>query len=211
MENRNTNLIKISNIARGFVWLKRINHCRGFGIQSPWAFTLARDVINERNRYYAYDILKQEYPNTSSLRRKLAQLYLRLSNFSHPKVIVDYGVQDEVYGAYLRTGSKKAKYICIPFGKEENTILGLLDGLENIDLVRITPFGDLSIVTRILTSRVHDGTLLIIEGIGYEEKAKKLWKEILNNYSNVTTFDLYYCGLVFFDEKRYKQNYIINF
>jgi len=25
------------------------------------------------------------------------------------------------------------------------------------------------------------------------------------------TFDLYYCGIVFFNKKRFKQNYIVNF
>ena len=53
-------------------------------------------------------------------------------------------------------------------------------------------------------------TLLVIEGIGHDTAAKALWQKLLNDNRTGITFDLYYCGIVFFD-KRYKQNYIVNF
>ena len=58
----------------------------------------------------------------------------------------------------------------------------------------------------------HDNirTLLVIEGIGHNAAAKALWQKLLNDNRTGITFDLYYCGIVFFD-KRYKQNYIVNF
>ena len=51
----------------------------------------------------------------------------------------------------------------------------------------------------------------MVEGIYESRKNRDAWADIVNNMPNVVTFDLYYCGLIFFDKKRYKQNYIINF
>ena len=40
---------------------------------------------------------------------------------------------------------------------------------------------------------------------------RRLWRSVVAEMQGVVTFDLYYCGLVFFDKKRFKQNYVINF
>jgi hypothetical protein len=37
------------------------------------------------------------------------------------------------------------------------------------------------------------------------------WKEWVQDERVGVTFDLYYCGIVFFDKKRYKFYYVINF
>ena len=42
------------------VWLGRIGHCRGFGIQSPADYWLVRYVINEHGPYYSYSKLGQD-------------------------------------------------------------------------------------------------------------------------------------------------------
>ena len=41
------------------VWLSRINHCRGFGVQSPSAYAFIRYVVNEHYPYYAYEDLRK--------------------------------------------------------------------------------------------------------------------------------------------------------
>ena len=63
----------------------------------------------------------------------------------------------------------------------------------------------------LLSEYANDGSLIMVEGIYESRKNRDAWADIVNNMPNVVTFDLYYCGLVFFDKKRYKQNYIINF
>ena len=44
------------------VWAVRIGHCRGFGVQSPWAYRMVRYVINEHWPYYAYAPLAARFP-----------------------------------------------------------------------------------------------------------------------------------------------------
>ena len=49
---------------------------------------------------------------------------------------------------------------------------------------------------------------MIVEAI---RKNRAFWREIVADERTGVTFDLYYCGIVMFDKKRHKQNYIINF
>ena len=51
-------------------------------------------------------------------------------------------------------------------------------------------------------------SVVVVENI-WRNKAR--WQQITRDNRTGTTFDLYYCGIVFFDTKRYKHNYKINF
>ena len=59
-----------------------------------------------------------------------------------------------------------------------------------------------------LLSRCDQQTILVVEDIW---RNWPLWQQIARDPRTGTTFDLYYCGIVFFDTKRYKHNYKINF
>ena len=47
-------------IKRPFIWLSRFRHRCGYGVHSPFAFSLITDVIYEKMPYYAYSSLKKE-------------------------------------------------------------------------------------------------------------------------------------------------------
>lgn len=165
-----------------FVWLSRIGHCRGFGIQSPTDYWLARCVINEHWAYYQYDDLGK---NDDWLTRKLGRLYFRIANWLQPSVI-----ESDDFQPYLQAGCRKAS-----FG-------------DSTDLIRLTLNGDYRNRLMSIYNKVNDGTVLIVEGI---RRDKDFWIDIVNSEKARITFDLYYCGLVLFDSKRHKQNYIVNF
>ena len=74
-----------------FVWLSRITHCRGFGIQSPTDYWLVRYVINEHWPYYQYAAFENE---DDWLTQKLGQLYFRLANWRQPTVIESDGYRN---------------------------------------------------------------------------------------------------------------------
>ena len=59
--------------------------------------------------------------------------------------------------------------------------------------------------------KVEASSLIILQDIWLDATTKAFWREVQADARCTTTFDLYYCGLVFFDAKRYKKNYIINF
>ena len=57
-------------------------------------------------------------------------------------------------------------------------------------------------------NKVDDRSVVIIDGI---HRDWDFWHEVTTDKRTGVTFDLYYCGLVMFDKKRVKKNYIINF
>ena len=176
---------------RWLVWLSRIHHCRGFGIQSPTDYAFVRYVVNEHWPYYAYDQLTAD----SWLNKKLGRLYLRLANWRQPH----YMLADE-YQAWWHAGCKKTQFVSVP-----SPLTAHLSPL-NIELARITINQWDSFQS--LLSRCDQQTILVVEDIW---RNWPLWQQIARDPRTGTTVDLYYSGIVFFDTKRNKHNYKINF
>ena len=164
------------------VYLKRIAYCRGFGIQSPTDYWFVRYVINEHWPYYQYGSMGKD---DDWLSKKLGRLYFRLANWRQPKVI-----QSHSYQKYLHAGCRRAT-----FGESSEFILLEMDDDYRNQLSNIY-------------NKVEDGMLLVVDGIW---KDMVFWRELTSDMRTSLTFDLYYCGIVLFDKKRHKQNYIVNF
>lgn len=164
------------------VWLRRIGHCRGFGIQSPSDYWLVRYVINEHWPYYQYEALGR---NDDWLTRKLGRLCFRIANWRQPAVIESSAFRD-----YLQAGCRKA-------------VWG-----ESSELMVLSLEGDWRSRLSYIYNKVSADSVLVVTGLS---KARDVWREIVNDERAVLTFDLYYCGIVLFDKKRDKKNYIVNF
>lgn len=172
----------MNRLQQAFVWLKRIGHCRGFGIQSPTDYRFVRYVINEHWPYYAYEELG---PDDCWLRRKLGLLYFRLANELQPHTVIDkLGFRE-----YLQAGCRKAQ---------------IVDRADVVDMAIVPVRTDF----RLLFGKCNDRSVVVIQDI---YRAPKYWRSIERDPRVTVTYDLYYCGIVFFDPKRVKQNYIINF
>ena len=165
-----------------FVWLSRITHCRGFGIQSPTDYWLVRYVINEHWPYYQYDSLGQD---DDWLTRKLGRLYFRIANWLQPNFI-----ESNKYHDYLLAGCKRSL-----FGPSSELII------INADINSPTCFS-------YIYNKVEDGAVLVVDGI---DKDKGYWQRLISGIEHCISFDLYYCGIVMYDKKRHQQHYIINF
>ncbi len=63
----------------------------------------------------------------------------------------------------------------------------------------------------IIASQATPQTALLINGINASKEMKQLWKEIVCDKHSGITFDLYEAGIVLFDKKITKQDYIVNF
>ena len=170
-------------LARWWVWLRRINHCRGFGIQSPADYAFVRYVINEHWPYYQYDELGA---GDDWLRRKLGRLYLRLANHVQPDVIADLAG----YADYLHAGCHKAEIIT-HCSLQPSLIIARPDD-----------------VSPDLLSHCGEKTMLVVEDIGHHHQQ---WLAITQHAAATVTFDLYYCGIATFNPQRAKQHYTVNF
>ena len=69
-------------LERLWIWITRLTCCRGFGIQSPSAYSFVRYVVNEHYPYYAYADLADSFPQLGKRERKLGEFYCRLANFA---------------------------------------------------------------------------------------------------------------------------------
>lgn len=202
---------EMQKIWRMLVWLSRIGRCRGFGIQSPWAYRMVRYVINEHWPYYAYEELHRCYPSLDAVERKLCKLSLRLSNNVQPSLIVNMCGEGLASGEYLRAGCRKAVYREVPDDMSLDGFRQLLDDNGGVKLIRLIPRGSIGDIFDCACEKLNDGSVIMLTGIAYDSRARLLWRKAVGELPGVVTFDLYYCGLIFFDGKRFKQNYIINF
>lgn len=191
-------------VQRYLHWLRRIKYCRGFGVQSPSAYRFIRYVINEHYPYYAYDELRKELPRLDSLTRKRMELYFRVANFCQASLWLDFCERNDVIATYVGRG-------CHATQVRRITDLQQITADDRIEVLRICPSAGCEAVLEAALQQADDHTLFIIEDIGYNDTAKRMWQKLLESDITSVSYDLYYLGIAFFDRKRYKNNYIVNF
>lgn len=191
-------------VQRYLHWLRRIKYCRGFGVQSPSAYRFIRYVINEHYPYYAYDELRKELPRLDSLTRKRMELYFRVANFRQASLWLDFCERNDVIATYVGRG-------CHATQVRRITDLQQITADDRIEVLRICPSAGCEALLEAALQKTDDHTLFIIEDIGYNDTAKRLWQTLLESDIASVSYDLYYLGIAFFDRKRYKANYVVNF
>lgn len=197
----------MQRLRRAFVWLSRIHHCRGFGIQSPTDYRFERYVINERWPYYRYADLARELPGISAMQRRLCELCFRLANYCQAEWFVDIFPETEAYAAYVSAACSRTKVckVC-----QEGVALRLAHP-EKPCLVRASCREGVESMLRGLLHESAPGTVVMLEGIRTSRAARRMWKALLSLPQVGASYDLYYCGIIIADNRRYKKNYIINF
>lgn len=191
-------------VQRYLHWLRRIKYCRGFGVQSPSAYRFIRYVINEHYPYYAYDELRKELSCLDSLTRKRMELYFRIANYRQASLWLDYSRRDDTIAIYVGRGCNATRVRNI--ADLQQHVSG-----DKIEVLRICPIAGCEALLEAALQKTDDHTLFIIEDIGYNDTARRLWQTLLEIDVTSVSYDLYYLGIAFFDRKRYKNNYIVNF
>ena len=182
-------------------WLRRIGYCRGFGVQSPSAYRFIRYVVNEHYPYYAYGDLRKALPGIDRLTRKRMELYFRIANYRQAAVWTDFGGDADLLARYVQRGCNAMRVRSIDKA----------DDLGAVEVMRICPAPGCDDVLRKALRHADDGLMLVIEDIGRDGAAKRMWQTLLASESVSVSYDLYYLGIAFFDRKRFKRNYIVNF
>ena len=190
-----------------WIWMRRLTHCCGFGVQSPSAYRFIRYVINEHYPYYAYDALKERMNKLSKHEQKLGRLFFRLANFWQP---VCCYCDDSSLMEYAQAGARNMKQFSVSDFMSQ--YLRCSDASCIPDDSRLLVWIDSDVYgneMEEILKNCHSQTLLVVNNI--RRKNHRLWKEIQENELVGITFHLYYCGIVFFDKSVYKQHYEVNF
>jgi hypothetical protein len=200
------------------VWIKRIRHRKGYGVQSPFAFDFITGVIYEKGAYYDYPNLETLYKqmkkeNKVQFSKRVDQLLFRIANFHQPDVIVDFGGPSKDAYLYLSAGCKHAKvHVLHPTD----------DGLLKLDkllqehqdkriLVNLAQGTHTARAIDVVIPYIKDGFLLVEHDIYSTPAVKEQWNTYKKHEKVVLTFDLYDLGISMFDKRYNKQDYIVNF
>ena len=174
----------MNQLQRMWVWLRRIGHCRGFGVQSPSDYRFVRYVVNEHAPYYAYAELGE---GSDWLHRKVGELLLRLANWLQPVTVVSRMGYDD----YLRAGCRSALLTADAGTAAE---LGCFLAADD-EWLRFC-------------DHCGEGAVMVVADIWRYPAA---WQRITAHPRVRITFDLYYCGIVMFNPERAVQHYVVNF
>ena len=61
--------------------LNLYRHSRGFGVHSPWAYTIIREVLPEHGAYYIYPEINRIFGRDARLARKVFRLLVHLNPY----------------------------------------------------------------------------------------------------------------------------------
>lgn len=187
-------------IKRYFVWLCRMSHSRGFGVQSPSAYRFIRYVLCEHYPYYAYDELRLKHVSLSWLERKRMELYFRMANFRQADVWIDNGKDSELLEEYARQGCRKTR-----------VARGIGNSQGVVQIARVCPVDGCEGLLEELLNHTDRNSIIAVEDISESHVAQRLWRRLVNSSQVSVSYDLYYLGVAFFDTERFKNNYIVNF
>ena len=189
----------LAHLHQYIIWLKRIHLSRGFGVQSPFAYSFIRYVISEHYPYYEYSRLLSEQPKLSNIKKKLCLLYFRIANFAQADSWMVLNNDSSLYERFIKAGCHKTKVIGSVLNSDSAGVVcvqSLIEDKESINTV---------------LKRATKSTILIIEGIYKDKDIKAEWLRLIQSERVILSFDLYYCGILLFDKEFVKQNYIVNF
>lgn len=199
-------------IRRLLVWFRRFRYSRGFGLQSPFAYGVVRYVVNEHYPYYAYERLKKEMPSVGKKVHKMGRLYFRITNWKQPKVALNIGDDAKAFETYVTAACRATRVVNV---KASHSVTPIDDKLlresEEVSLIRVVPVGDYKKYCERILECAHEKSVLVVERIHKNSATLCCWKELCSHERVTVSFDLYYCGIILFEKKHYKQNYKINF
>lgn len=202
------------DLKRPFIWLSRFRYRCGYGVHSPFAFSLITDVVYEKRPYYAYQSLKEEQKKKvkehgwTKGTQKVNRFLFRLVNRVQPTTIVELG-RPSVTSLYLQSAKPSADYL---FASDLSELF--LDADTPIDFLYLNDFRNPDLmeeIFRVCASRTTSKSVFVIHGICYSKAMKTLWKSLQADERVGITFDLYDVGLLFFDKTKIKQHYTVNF
>lgn len=181
------------------VWLLRLRHRCGYGVHSPWVFSLITGVIYEKESYYAYTEPPLREGDGHDV--KIFRLLFRLANFVQPERGICVAASGAAYRKSLELGCRGAEWT----GTDRD------GGEEKVDMLYVGKDEDMRRIFLEYRDRASGKALFVFDGIHATPQRRREWKEICADPQGVTTLDLYDLGLVSFLPGRSKQHYVVNF
>lgn len=207
-------------LKRPFIRLQRLGHNHGYGVHSPFAFLFLTQVVYEKGRYYHYDILRvQQKALAEENNRKWAtyepkrikRLLFRLVNWARPETIIDAGVHTAAR-LYLQAGRNDARYTYILL--HPDVLFAPHVNCKRVDFMYIHNYSRPEAVEesfKTCAPLTGERSVFVVYGIHYNKRMTAVWKRMQQHPRVGITFDLYDIGILLFDKKMTKQDYVVYF
>ena len=172
-----------------FVWCCRVRHRRGYGVHSPYAYNLIKQVFFETETFYAYEELQHTVGRGRSFwQTKTDRLMLRLANEVQPQRIWVCGLQLDAPACYASAGCRRAKRID---WSEQTAVwpdnLQLQQPLVDFWMWEAKTL-DLNRFEK-MAAKVAEPSVAVVFDIHRSRSALRLWKNIEHHPLSVVTFD----------------------
>lgn len=226
--------MRISIIKAIFMWLLRIRYRKGYGMQSPFAYSFFRDIIFEELPFYMFDRL--ESLKDKHLTRHTCRMLFRIVNMLSPHVALDIAPVSAAPVCYEAAVSARTRTIALVdddvVGKEISDRCAGLDILSevrngnilknlmviceecaNISYAHVNCISDsklLKDVIMVLINKMPDKSVIVMDGIHLKE-VKNIWKLLVDDEKVSVSFDLYSVGIVFMDKSYSKHYYKVSY
>ncbi len=169
---------------------------------------------------------------------KIYEFIFRLTNYAHPQTILEIGTSVGASSVYLSCCRKKARFITVDknspanvlantlfknysgnidfrFGDVSALVSGAISELDSLDFLFLHagnyPLNAVQLMFEQCISKSNAGSVFLIQDIHKSSTLKNWWKNIQLDDRVGITFDLYDFGIIFFDRKKIKQHYVVNF
>lgn len=223
---------KLRYISRPLVkMVYKMKHHRGHGIHSPFLFALITKVIEEKTPYYAYtdiDNFLRTYPILNRRSTKQDRLFFRLVNYFSCRSILEIGSKSGVSVLHLTAPSVDIVYQSvgstihpsitnyiqkewerntafysefIEIGTPQDCIVIDMRGLEK----------SVNEVYQYASNLIDEKTFIILKNLRTNKHSRSLWNQFRADERVSVSLDLYNLGILFFNPKLFRRNYIISF
>lgn len=213
--------------------VRKIKNRKGFGVHSPFAYSIITEVIEEKTAYYSYSRMKKIYGKEATIPFKTACLLFRLANRFQcrkilelkcdggytlvPLLLVDsrneiasLGASGDALSAHTRlwaVGERRGQLSYI------NTLSDLPDGYKaDMFVLNMCPDGmdEASFFSWLLQHSDERGIFFLM-GIRPGGKLEALWDLFCDSDDISITMDMYNYGLAIRRPRFFKQHYVVSF
>ena len=216
--------------------MRKLRHRKGYGVHSPFAYSVITEVIEEKTPYYAYQRMWRTYRDNrrAPVSYKVACLLFRLANRFRAHEILEIGCD----GGYTllplvlqdtrnRIRSVASDPMRSQFRRDfswlgetriaQVTFTGSLaefpeDYRPEMVIINDLPAGMTSAgLWSWLETHLPDNGIVWVRGIQPRQHLEELWDFICDFDGISVTMDLYSCGLAIRKPRFYKQHYTVSF
>ena len=197
------------------------------------SFFLPAENGQGEQRISIHEIMKK-----IAIKPKNGALLLRMTNYFKPRNILQVGEAVGFSTLYLSSYSSdvqvlvleehagraalcravfekhKANNIQLQEGPYYETLPVALADREQVDFVYLDFLNSTELNTYVIDqclSHLHDQSVLVVSGIKTTKEKKEFWKHLCFRPEVSVTVDVYEFGIVFFNKKLHKRNYIVSF